>query len=206
MIKSDNAIILGTHNSGTCYNLVWWQRPFSWFLHPTSRCQNKTIIEQLNDGVRLFNLQITKYRNRWVFSHGLCIYNVDVWNCIEMMKVFSHKLDKTSPIYLNIYLDKNFITGQDTTSFKEFIDILKKDLECSNVILLYAWVEGENDYIYDSDLDINIRECYWTSTWGKTSNRWIDKLPLPKRHAKLYNKQYKDHCTGKYLMLDFYEI
>lgn len=199
-------MILGTHNSGTGYDLVWWQRPFAWFLHLTSRCQTKTIVEQLNDGVRLFNLQITKYKNKWVFSHGLCIYNINVQDCIESMKTFSYKLDKMSPIYIQVYLDKNFITGQDTTGFKEFINDLKKDLEGSNVILLCAFIEGENNYIYNSGRVINSREHYWTSTWSKSSNKWIDKLPLPKRHAKLYNKYYKENCTSRYLMLDFYEI
>jgi hypothetical protein len=38
--------------------------------------------------------------------------------------------------------------------------------------------------------------------YGKS---WIDKLPLPKRHAKKYNKKYKERCVKNYLMLDFYE-
>ena len=52
-----------THNSGTGEKLVWWQRPFSALLNATARCQSMTIKEQLDFGVKFFNLQITKYKN-----------------------------------------------------------------------------------------------------------------------------------------------
>ena len=57
--KEDGIMILGTHNSGAGGRLVWWQRPFASLLHLTSRCQNRSIKEQLKDGVKLFNLQVT---------------------------------------------------------------------------------------------------------------------------------------------------
>ena len=44
-------MILGTHNSATSSKLVWWQRPLTWIIQPFSRCQSKSIDEQLKDGV-----------------------------------------------------------------------------------------------------------------------------------------------------------
>ena len=48
----------------------------------------------------------------------------------------------------------------------------------------------------------------WAKTFGTT---WVDKLPLPKRHARKYNGEYKykyDTWSDdrEYLMLDFVEI
>lgn len=39
--------------------------------------------------------------------------------------------------------------------------------------------------------------------YGKT---WLDKIPLPRRHAKKHNEKYKRECRTEYLMLDYYEL
>ena len=42
--------------------------------------------------------------------------------------------------------------------------------------------------------------------WAKANAKsWIDYLPLPKRHAKVYNKKYIEENKADYLMLDFVE-
>ncbi len=192
-------MILGTHNSGTGEELVWWQRPFSGIFHLLSRCQSRTIREQLDNGVKLFNLQITYYNSKWHFSHGCSIYEMDLLEALKLMKKHA-KPEK--PIYFQLYLDKNFFVGQNVEKFEELVDILKD--YGRNVKMLCAWVEGTNDYIYKSDIKLDVAEHYWTTTWAKDKS-WIDKLPLPKRHAKKYNKEYRQNNTHEYLMLDFYE-
>lgn len=196
-------MIFGTHNSGTGEKLVWWQRPFSFLLHLTSRCQSQTIDEQLKHGVKLFNFQITYYKNEWRFSHGLCIYDINVEDVLKKLKKFS-KLNK--PIYYQLHLDKNFLLGQNVEEFKKLVNRLKKQ---SGAHMLYAFIEGTNEYIYNSnsDIELDISEHYWSSYWGKYYGKSIiDRLPLPKRHAKKYNKKYKEENEFEYLMLDFYEI
>ena len=59
---------LGTPHSATGGKLLWWLKLFEWLINPTSKCQDKTIQEQLADGVRWFNLQVAYYRNKWRFS------------------------------------------------------------------------------------------------------------------------------------------
>ena len=76
---------LGTHNSGTSSKLVWWQRPFAYLLNLTARCQTLSIEEQLKNFVRLFNIQVTYYKNEWVFSHGICIYRGKMSDAISKM-------------------------------------------------------------------------------------------------------------------------
>jgi hypothetical protein len=194
---------LGTHNSGTYSKLVWWQRPFAWLLHLTSRCQTLSIEEQLKRNVRLFNLQITRYKNEWVFSHGICIYVDKVNDAISIMKKYA---SKESPIYLQIYLDKNFILGQKKEEFRKYIEELRTSIRDCFIFIICDWIEGTNEK-HNYGISINSSEHYWTTSWANTNAKsWIDYLPLPKRHAKMYNKKYIEENKADYLMLDFIEL
>lgn len=196
---------LGTHNSGTYSNLVWWQRILSPILNVTSRCQTLSIKDQLKNNVRLFNLQITYYRKEWVFSHGLCIYTSKFYDAIcDMVKYAT----KESPVYFQLFLDNNFLLGQNKNEFKKLVNDLLDTLQDTNVYMLYAYIEGTDEYPYrNSNINLSISEHYWTKSWAENNAKsWIDKLPLPKRHAKIYNNKYMDENTANYLMLDFIEI
>ena len=194
---------LGTHNSGTSSKLVWWQRPFGRLLHMTSRCQTLSIEEQLKKNVRLFNLQIAWYKDDWVFSHGLCIYKDKVDDAISMMEKYA---TKESPIYLQIYLDKNFILGQNKEEFRLYIEDLRTRFRSSFIYIISDWIEGTDEKHYYG-YSINSSEHYWTMGWAKANKKsWIDLIPLPKRHAKKYNKKYIEENKADYLMLDFVEI
>lgn len=195
-------MILGTHNSGTGEKLVWWQRPFSFILNPMAKCQSRNIVQQLRDGIKLFNLQVTRYNGRWVFSHGICIYDMDLLDVIKLMK--KHATEE-SPIYYQLYYDRNFLTGtRNIKAFKELVSVLKAHSKKENVKLLFAWVEGTTDYPFINRTKLDVSEHYWTTAWAK-DKPWVDKLPLPKRHAKKYNKEYIKYNSSEYLMLDFYE-
>ena len=196
---------LGTHNSGTSSKLVWWQRPFAWLLHLTSRCQTLSIKDQLKNNVRLFNLQITYYRKEWVFSHGVCIYTGKLYDALSQMVKYA---TKESPVYFQLFLDKNFLLGQNKNGFKNLIGDLLCELLDTNVHMLYAYIEGTDEYPHrNGNIKINTSEHYWTQTWSKgNAKSWIDYLPLPKRHAKKYNKKYIEENKADYLMLDFIEI
>jgi hypothetical protein len=70
------------------------------------------------------------------------------------------------------------------------------------------WIEGTKKYLkFGNANKIDLTEHYWTMGWAKVNAKsWIDKLPLPKYHAKKYNKKYIDECKKQYLMLDFYNF
>lgn len=198
-------MILGTHNSGTSGKLVWWQRLFGWFIHLTSRCQNRTIEEQLQDGVRLFNLQVTRYKGQWVFSHGLAIYKEKLNDALALFEKYA---TKENQIVFQLYLDDNLFLGQPCEEFRALSKTMAKiyHKDCP-VKLLYTWIEGSKEYPYNSGISISCEEHYWTMGWAKNNAlSIIDFLPLPKRHAKEWNAYYKVNCKAKYLMLDFYEL
>lgn len=114
-------MIFGTHNSATGGQLLWWLRPLAWLINPTSKCQDKTIQEQLQDGVKLFNLQVAYINGKWRFSHGLAIYKEDVFETLAMMKACA---TREEPIYFQLYLDKCFWCKQDEIAFIELCSLL----------------------------------------------------------------------------------
>ena len=195
----NRSVIFGTHNSATSGKVVWWQRPFAWLLNLTSRCQNRTIGEQLSDGVRLFNLQVCRYKDEWHISHGLCIYKEKLFDILDLMKQYKG-------IVVQLYLDKNFFVGQDEEEFLNLVDRVKKEYCSSDFMLQKAWIEGTDKYPHTDEQKLSIEEHYWSKGWAEyCSESWLDKLPLLKRHAKRHNAAYKENCKADYLMLDFYE-
>jgi hypothetical protein len=197
---------LGTHNSGTFSKLVGWQRPFGFILNATSQCQTLNIEEQIARNVRFFNLQITRYKNEWVFSHGVCIYTEKFSDALEVMK---KNATTASPIYFQLILDNNFLLKPAKDEFKKLVHNLLEELDVTNVVMLFAYIENgkePNEYVYKNQIEINQSEHYWSASWAKfNAKSWLDKLPLPKRHAKQHNQKYIDNNTADYLMLDFIE-
>ena len=197
-------MIYGTHNSATGGQLLWWLRPLAWVINPTSKCQDRTIQEQLIDGVKVFNLQVAYVNGKWRFTHGLAIYKEDVFETLERMWIYSRMGE---PIYFQLYLDKCFWCKQDIEEFEFLIEQLKMEYCDENFVMLSAWVEGTNYYPTATSLiSVCLEEHYWTMGLAKTTKKWYNYIPLPKRHAKKYNAKYKDNCKSKYLMLDFYEL
>lgn len=195
-------MIYGTHNSGTGGKLLWWLKPLAWIINPTSKCQDKTIKEQLEDGVRFFNLQVARHNGVWRFSHGMALYQENVFETIALMKGFA---TERKPIYFQLYLDKSWWCKQDVDEFEWLIELLKNEYCSEQFVMHDTWVEGTNYHPYHSGKRLNSSEHYWTRSWSKcAAKNWLDKLPLPKYHAKKYNSKYKSECEKEYLMLDYY--
>ena len=200
-------MIIGTHNSATGGKLLWWLKPLSWLINPTSKCQDRTIQEQLQDGVKLFNLQVAYINGKWRFSHGLALYKEDVMLTIRQLRAWATKHE---PIYIQLYLDRCFWCERNEIAFIELAATIRAELLKDGVFMMFdPWIESANEHLRLGNVlgKIDLDEHYWTTSWANVNAKsWIDRLPLPKRHAKRYNKEYKDKCKSKYLMLDFYEL
>lgn len=195
-------MIYGTHNSATGGHLVWWLRPFAWVINPTSKCQDRTIAEQLADGVKVFNLQVAYVNGKWRFTHGLAVYKEDVFDTLRLLRLAASVKE---PIYFQFHLDKCPWATNSDTAFIELVERVKAEFCNTYFIMLSAWIEGTDVYPHISGSNIALEEHYWTLNWGKMYGKnWIDKLPIPKRHAKKFNAKYKSECKKEYLMLDFY--
>lgn len=197
-------MILGTHNSATGGRLLWWLRPLAWVINPTSKCQDRTIQEQLIDGVKVFNLQVAYINGKWRFSHGLALYREDVMLTIRQLRAWATKHE---PIYIQLYLDRCFWCKQNVEEFEYLIEIIKNEYCSDCFFLLPPWVEGTDITYKGSECSLKWEEHYWTQGWAKkNAEDWLDYLPLPKRHARKFNEQYKSECKCEYLMLDYYEL
>lgn len=201
-------MIYGTHNSATGGNLLWWLKPLAWIINPTSKCQDRTIQEQLQDGVKVFNLQVAYIGGKWRFSHGLALYKEDVMLTIRQLRAWATRHE---PIYFQLYLDKSWWCKQDEIAFIELVATIRAEYLKDDVFMMFdPWVEGTNEtfkHFGNAFENISLDEHYWTRSWGKMYGKsWADKLPLPKRHAKKFNAKYKGGCKSEYLMLDFYEL
>ena len=197
-------MIFGTHNSVTGGKLVWWLRPIGGIINLTSKCQDKTITDQLADGVKLFNLQVAYVGGKWRFTHGLAVYKEDVFEAIAKMKACA---TKEEPIYFQLYLDKCFWCNQNEIKFIELIAQIRCVFLDDKLMMFDPWIEGTNEHFRMGNVfeKISLEEHYWTTAWSKDKS-WLDKIPLPRRHAKKYNEKYKRECKTEYLMLDFYDI
>lgn len=205
--KFYNNMYLGTHNSGTGEALVWWQRPFGWFINAVSKCQSRTVLEQLNDGIRLFDFQIALYQGDFVFSHGLAIYNTKLEDALTILGEYSSRTGNT--LYLALSLDRNFLLDSNIPRFIELTELVKSFCNRYNIVLIRSVIEKTGEYLYKAPENSlpSISEKYWTILWAKNFRKsWLDYIPLPKRHAKKYNKHYIDSCSCEYLMLDFYDL
>ena len=196
-------MILGTHNSATGGELLTWLKPLAWVINPTSKCQDRSIAQQLADGVKVFNLQVAYVNGKWRFTHGLAIYKEDVWKTLKLMKLCASVKE---PIYFQLYLDKCFWCKQDVEEFEFLLANIKRELCNTYFILERTWIEGVEAWKRGNTL--SLEEHYWTMGWVKSAKPkyLLDRLPLPKYHAKKYNKSYKENNKAKYLMLDYYEI
>ena len=202
--RSGDGMIYGTHNSATGGHLVWWLKPLAWVINPTSKCQDRTIQEQLKDDVRLFNLQVAYIGGKWRFSHGLALYKEDVMLIIRQLRAWATRHE---PIYFQLYLDKCFWCKQNIEEFEKLINHINDTLCCECFCMLPPWVEGTDITYKGSPGTLGWEERYWTRSWAKeNAQNWVDYLPLPKRYAKRWNATYKVNCKREYLMLDYYEL
>ena len=139
-------LLFGTHNSGTSSKLVWWQYLFAPIMHLTSRCQSRSISEQISDGIVLFNFQICYYRGDWHFSHGLCIYEDKLFDALRLInEELSRDIDKK--IYIQISLDKNFLVGQDKIEFDNLVSKLLDEYKNYNEFI-YVFNKQSNNLTF----------------------------------------------------------
>jgi hypothetical protein len=157
----------------------------------------------LIDGVKVFNLQVAFVGGKWRFSHGLALYKEDVMLTIRQLRAWATRHE---PIYFQLYLDKSWWCKQNEIAFIELVSIIRAELLEDGVFMMFdPWIEGTDEHFKMGNVfeKISLEEHYWTLSWGKDKS-WVDKLPLPRRHAKKFNKKYKSECKKEYLMLDFY--
>ena len=106
-------MILGSHNSWSYLSVKqWWLRPFSFI----AKCQDLSIIEQYNLGVRCFDLRIRFDKNpNLKVCHGIFEYNA--YFILSDLKWLNDKKD----VYVRILHEVRTKKQYTAYSIKEFI-------------------------------------------------------------------------------------
>lgn len=102
-------MIIGSHNTMTYLTpSKWWMKPLARF----AKCQDKSLKEQIQSGVKCFDIRIRfdKYGKAYL-CHGLITYRANVW---EVLTTISSSLEegyirlgfegKPDPIDLDMFL------------------------------------------------------------------------------------------------------
>lgn len=179
---------LGTHNSLSYHRPQWWLR----WLNFTAKCQDLTIEEQYNLGVRYFDFRIRFTKSGVCSGHGLMTYKVD------FQKIFAF-LNKQGDCIVNLVLENHFWQGSE---FDMQYSVYVKQL-----IRAYPDIQFVGGYKKRPWTDLlhmgnyPVRACY---EFYEGDNL---KFPFPKYYAKKNNRKYwKQVDDMAYSMFDFIEI
>lgn len=185
---------LSSHNSATGekpYNI--WAKLFSCI----AKCQTKTLIEQYNAGVTLFDIRV-KYNKVGVLycKHGLAKYDKTLWDiCKEINKLAKHS--SSAPVIMVTYEGK--ITLEEEKEF--FQDVYNIFSAYSHIYLGHIAVKKPKwRIIYNSPYQPTYI-CNYTKIVG-----WKALLPFPKLWQWIKRKDIqatKASHPNELLMEDF---
>lgn len=190
--------MLGSHNSISYLPIRGWRR----VLRPWVRCQDQTLLEQYDNGVRYFDIRIRRKDNAWVFCHNSAIFddNVRAWSDI-------FKLAERSGVYFRFILDVRHKpkTGAKDLSvlFWDYIRYLtyERHISIDSAIIMWEWSEL-----------LPWRSIKQQEYHASVSAPWYKYLLGTRWFAKRYNKRGRvnlsdyvaDACIGKkVLLLDY---
>lgn len=186
--------ILGSHNSWSYLQAKhWWMIPFKFI----ARCQDLTIIEQYNLGVRCFDLRIRfNKRGELLVCHGFMEYNINKENLYSDLEWLSNKKD----VYIRLIHEARNKKQYSSLSIKKFREF------CINVLDKFPNIKfwnGRNLYYWTYDVvfyhNPSCEEKYSSVCSPKLIDDWYPRL-----FAKTNNKKIIDKGTDKdILLIDF---
>ena len=201
MIVEMEQYILGSHDSMTYLPVQqWYLKPFKWM----AQCQSKTITEQYNYGVRLFDLRVRfNDSGDLIFAHGPITFKGDVYKTLEILNSFPEK------VYCRILLESNSPMKDQDLQEEHFIYF------CSSIVENYSNIKffgGNRKYdwkkVYDFGEEPILDDKYSSTTnifGGEKTSFWakIDDI-CPRLYAKLNNHKILKQGTDKdVLFIDF---
>ena len=146
--------LLGTHNSAT------GEQPadlLSLLGAPVARCQTKTIAQQLEAGVRLFDLRVKPYRHATRYNvyyplekiqnctlgHGLCDYNITLKDAVKKINDFGRENGRQMFVLVTF-------EGQLQDQHESFVgDVVR-------FVAPYKWT---------TLIEVNVKKPKWAQLW-----------------------------------------
>ena len=199
-------MILGSHNSlSYARPTKWWMR----LLGFTAKCQTLSIKEQIDAGVRYFDIRVRWNKNERAFkpAHGPITFDCSIYDALGQIEmVFG---------YVRIILEQNGERkDQDVIdyNFKNFcreIEDRYPNIRYQYAVRKYDWKEL---YSFTNRKLLTVEDKYSSTTglfWNKTG-KFIDKIDdlWPWLYAKLHNRDIfvKADTDKQVLLIDFVEL
>ena len=158
--------LLGTHNSAT------GEKPadlVSCLGAPIAKCQSRTITQQLEAGVRLFDLRVKPYRRRsglyfplehiedCTLGHGMCDYNITLRDALRLIRDFGKENGRE--MYVLVTLEDEAYGLEE----KFAVDVIKLVAPMPYVTLL----------------EVNVKRPEWMQLWRNPSSKVTYRKDYP---------------------------
>lgn len=190
---------LGSHNTMTYLTPKrWYMRPFSFI----ARCQQITIKQQYDMGIRLFDLRIS-FDNKGmpVFSHGMMDYKGNnIYNVAKFLNDMARL--EMDVIHVRVILERdNDVLDKDR--FTTLCSMLEEKFR------YVAFFDGRYKKTWETLYEFKSEEPTYIDRYSSTTwKKWDDWLPW--LYARLMNNKNKKifipKNTFQYLFIDFVDI
>lgn len=187
-------MIIGSHNSWSYLpSKKWWMTPFRFI----AKCQDLTIIEQYNRGVRCFDLRVRFDKNgNLMLCHGLLQYKISE----EQLYCDLWWLNEKHDVWVRVLHEARNKKQYTTLSIKRFREY------CSNIVKEFPYIKfwnGINLYNNQVDYKFYFKPFCEEKYSSVCSLRLIDDW-FPRLYAFLNTKKHiKEGTNLDILLLDF---
>lgn len=189
----------GTHNT---MSFLPAKRLWMKLLTPWSKCQSKTVQEQLEDGVRYFDIRIRPYKKGKDFEPHFCHNHIDygkanLKDSLNIINDFSKSLPDVN-YYLRITLDVRKKPNNAAVMalwFKDYVNELKEsypNIIFDSIKIFWDW---SNDL---GPQTVKVIE----KQWSVVPKKWYEFLWPIKKFAAKYNPGWINDFDTKYSKSD----
>lgn len=187
--------MLASHNSMSYLSpTTLWMK----MCKPWSKCQNRTIEEQIEKGVRFFDLRILPHRVGNTYEAHFCHNTID-YGKVNLDKSLG-QIDKTAVtfgmnFYVRVTLDvrtKPKDANEMSEWFKQYVSKLKElypNVIFDSVKIFWEW---SNDL---AEQNVNVIEKHWSVV----EKKWYEYIMPIKWFAKNHNQSYITEYDNEYL-------
>lgn len=168
-----------------------------------AQCQNKVIIEQYDEGARVFDIRVYRDSNNdWGFAHGLIKYR-SLQSIFSLINVLQHHNDfcgNGEQLYIRLILER-YKSEEECEWFKSLCKNLELEFPGINFIGGNRKKDWKKLYTFKTDIpDSEVNQL--VSSMAEDA-RWYEKF-MPWAYALRMNKKnkenYKENCIN---IIDF---
>lgn len=157
---------------------------------PFSRCQSKSLLQQWDTGIRLYDIRIRKIGNDWFFAHGLWRSKKTIGYALSQLNMRAFSSGEKAKLLVTYEWD-----CPDKTGFVKYVNELAKVFTHLDIVEIN--VKKPKWRCLKRYSHVPYRQCF-TVIEG-----WRCLFPIPRLWHWIDRKQPHTHIDGVYSMVDF---